>query len=865
MTTRLMLVPSTHWDREWYKSEAEFSVHLLELFDLMLEGLESGELPNFHTDGQSVIVEDILRLRPELQERIRRQAAAGKLEIGPWYALTDMFMPDGESFLRNLHYGREIASALGSAPGVPYAPDAFGHTSELPAILGTAGFDAYFFCRGLGGQMKEARTEFIWRDAHDRYSVLGLAAIVDIFDPPHDVTGKWIAGAYGLGMVLPAEDGEFRQRLELMMEHLRAYSDLPVQLAMNGCDHLLPERDLARRLAVFNRSGAGFAAETSTLAAYVAEAYRRLRPETMPVVRGELTDGRFFWILTGTGSVRTELKIRNAAGQDWLEGFAEPALALAPPVMRGRYRPLLDQAWKWLLQNQTHDSLCGCSTDAVHREMLVRYDRLEASMYAVADRILRHRAGVDELRMVMPAAATEVVRAAVTTGCAEALTPGMWSFSVMYPADLKLEEFAMYDAAGNEWAYLLLPEAPESTTNGPFLPSGPDGRVCGRSRIFTAMPAPDGYGVKLLEFRRRNSTAPETSGADAFRVDVIAGKIVLDAPGCRIEDWLSLEDDPDRGDEYFYLPVAGAEMRRNDGWRVVARRSAGTLRQLEVATNLRLPAALGSTESVDNPVRLTLIWDVMGTVMASHWEVENRARDHRLRLRVRTPFAFASYCKQTQFQHLTVPVAPPERMAGWREYTEPIRKNFGFLSVAAPNRHFSILPEGLHEHTVDGQSFTLTLFRAVGNLGSSGAGPAIATRESQSLGLRGFRIGFDLAGDASAVNTVWRSRNRLFRSGEGVVLHPESTPSAAGGAEVLLDSAQLMVSAFYLEPELNCPVVRIFNPTGVHGHGRLSGAAVPARLRQVQYHRAQPSLVPGDVGTEIALAPGEIATFALES
>ena len=102
MKTHLMLVPSTHWDREWYKTHSEFGVHLTELFDSVLSKLDSGELTNFHTDGQAVIVEDILTLKPEWKNKIAKYAAEGKLEIGPFYSLSDMYLPSGESLLRNL-------------------------------------------------------------------------------------------------------------------------------------------------------------------------------------------------------------------------------------------------------------------------------------------------------------------------------------------------------------------------------------------------------------------------------------------------------------------------------------------------------------------------------------------------------------------------------------------------------------------------------------------------------------------------------------------------------------------------------------------------------------------------------------------
>ncbi len=36
---------------------------------------------------------------------------------------------------------------------------------------------------------------------------------------------------------------------------------------------------------------------------------------------------------------------------------------------------LLAYGWKTLMQNHPHDSICGCSVDAVHREMVTRFEK----------------------------------------------------------------------------------------------------------------------------------------------------------------------------------------------------------------------------------------------------------------------------------------------------------------------------------------------------------------------------------------------------------------------------------------------------------------------------------------------------------
>ena len=61
-----------------------------------------------------------------------------------------------------------------------------------------------------------------------------------------------------------------------------------------------------------------------------------------------------------------------------LAGVLEP-LAAYGRFVSGRAYPAgpLAYAWRKLLQNHPHDSICGCSIDEVHEEMLPRFDAVE--------------------------------------------------------------------------------------------------------------------------------------------------------------------------------------------------------------------------------------------------------------------------------------------------------------------------------------------------------------------------------------------------------------------------------------------------------------------------------------------------------
>jgi alpha-mannosidase len=125
------LIPHTHWDREWYLTRAAFVCRLVPALDDLIGRMEIE--PGFRAfvlDGQTVLLEDYLAVRPEMEGKVRALVSDGRLQLGPWYVLADELIPSGESLLRNLLAGRADAEKFGGRLDVLYSPDAFGH----PAI-----------------------------------------------------------------------------------------------------------------------------------------------------------------------------------------------------------------------------------------------------------------------------------------------------------------------------------------------------------------------------------------------------------------------------------------------------------------------------------------------------------------------------------------------------------------------------------------------------------------------------------------------------------------------------------------------------------------------------------------------------------
>ena len=157
------VISHTHWDREWYLTHEQFRFRLVALIDRLLDLLDADpSYKYFHLDGQTIVLEDYLEIRPEQETRLRTAIADGRILIGPWYVMPDEFLVSGESLVRNLLRGHRISREFGTPMPVGYLPDLFGHVGQMPQIWRQFGFDNTILWRGFGGASAE-----YWWDAPD--------------------------------------------------------------------------------------------------------------------------------------------------------------------------------------------------------------------------------------------------------------------------------------------------------------------------------------------------------------------------------------------------------------------------------------------------------------------------------------------------------------------------------------------------------------------------------------------------------------------------------------------------------------------------------------------------------------------------
>ena len=63
------VISHTHWDREWYKTQEQFRLSLIDLIDHMLEILDAQSDYIFHMDAQTIVFEDYWEIKPEMKEK----------------------------------------------------------------------------------------------------------------------------------------------------------------------------------------------------------------------------------------------------------------------------------------------------------------------------------------------------------------------------------------------------------------------------------------------------------------------------------------------------------------------------------------------------------------------------------------------------------------------------------------------------------------------------------------------------------------------------------------------------------------------------------------------------------------------------
>lgn len=377
---------STHWDREWHKTFQGFRFVLVSRINEIIDVLEKD--PSFTTfimDGQTIVLEDYCEIEPDKKEKLMKLIRDGRIVVGPWYTMPDEFLVSGESLIRNLMIGHSLAEAYGgSAMKYGYICDIFGHIAQMPQILN--GFNIKGALLGRGTNYHNCPAFFIWESPD------GSRCIT--FKVPEEMG----YATFWYDVYEPCQFGRDQDKENIIkracsyVDKERKRSDVPFVVLMDGMDH-----ERIHALAPWVASRLSEIYGCPVVFENMENLVKELREYTdkMPVKRGELNEtakmpSNHNMLITNTVSSRYDLKKENDTCQILLEKWMLPMMALGELNGFGIQKTYIDIAYKYLIKCHAHDSICGCSIDAVHKDMHYRFRQVKSIGNEVTNAVISH-------------------------------------------------------------------------------------------------------------------------------------------------------------------------------------------------------------------------------------------------------------------------------------------------------------------------------------------------------------------------------------------------------------------------------------------------------------------------------------------
>lgn len=774
-----IVVAHTHWDREWrypiYKNRAL----LLEFMDWLLDILEGDAgYAGFLLDGQTVCLEDYLEVRPENRERIANQVRAGRLWIGPWYSLPDLFPVAGECLLRNLLKGIRYAAEFGGHNPIAYHTFGWGQTAQFPQIYEGLGI-RYAVAAKKVSKERAPHCEFMWeapdgsriltsRLGHftrqNGYFYLHFPVRLDNQYDENKYAWRW--GKTGLAyhranageerndyFRVDHEAGYYKENVKAAAQ--RTWDNMSEtlvkdwRLLMCGCDFSTPNPYLPQMVKDCNEAIPEIDFRMGSLAEYFAGLEKRIDRDAVPVVQGELRDGEPCGASANALATRIHIKQLNKKAENATLRRTEPLAASL--MMLGEAWPggLLRKGWSYLLKAHAHDSINGVTQDKTVDDNLYRLNQaLEIAEAVYDDSIARLLQRLDlsqfdsEAQLLLihnpqPRPIREIIRVSVDTpqeanvwqiGAAD--TDG--SALEVQPVSRDEHKQPVHDIEARPWPFNV-------DRHDVFLDSG-------------EIPA---GGYKVIQVTHDKTYWREEEWWPAMRK--LTGEAIGTSPHCLENEYLqievqadgtfdmlvkqenrlikgmhSFEDEGDAGDYWAYYPPYENQIISSRGFAssISLRENGPLAATICIEKTMRIPnrAEFGNVKHQGYGKRSDTLCDMKITTILTlrkgsrqldiKTRIENAAKDHRVRViipsDIQSDYSDAAGHFTVDRRHMVHEVD-----GEGRHYPEmALRPQSVFCSVSDGQQGLTVLNNCLTEFQLladPRRSLALTLFRSVRN------------------------------------------------------------------------------------------------------------------------------------------------------
>jgi mannosylglycerate hydrolase len=731
----IYLFSSTHWDREWYQSFQGFRYRLVTMMNEMIDVLENNpDFEVFHMDGQTIVLDDFLEIEPEKREQLAKLIEEKRLLIGPWYVMPDEFLLSGESLIRNLQLGHQQSREWGTdAWKYGYICDIFGHIAQMPQVFN--GFDIRYALLGRGTNEHTTPSHFRWQSPD------GSECIT--FKLPD----QYGYGAFFSDVILKAREGQLSEDKvkELIRSHIESEgkrSPIPVKLLMDGLDHEHIHKETPEYLRMIRE----VYPEAEVMHTSLEEMGQQLEEyqDQMPVKSGELNEpakvkAPYLHLITHTLSSRYPLKQANDECQALLEKWVDPLTAIAEQSGLSIQKTYVDLAYKYLMQNHPHDSICGCSIDQVHKDMEYRFDQTRQIAQQIISNVItenqkriaddpdsRHR--VLTCYNPLPFLRKEVITVDLDFDT---------NYQAVYQEPFGYEEknsFRIYDSESNEIPYGLV----KINRNHVVRHYNQHVERVNRHTITLEVNVPpmgtSEYKIvpyeeasRYLDVLSNNERQAENEYIKVTLNDDGTIQLTDKQSGRTYDQLLSYLDDGEIGDGWYHAnPVEDRIVNSTGQNCVIERIENGPVRTVfQITQKLSVPKEMEFDESGirrSKEYTTVAIKTKIGLSKgAKQLDVEttisNQAKDHRIRLVVPTSISSPDYFVNQPFAFVERKAGIRTETQSWRECDVPEKQMGGIVGKKDSNGRgiAFVSPFGLHECAAlddDQGTLHITLFRS---------------------------------------------------------------------------------------------------------------------------------------------------------
>ncbi len=702
MNREIKILMHTHWDREWYFTKDETQVLLRNHMFQVIEFLEANEDIIYILDGQSVMLDDFIEFAPKWKARVEALVKRGALRVGPWYTQTDLLLVHGESIIRNLYYGMKKALEYGNVMKVGYAPDTFGHSSQMPQIYKQFGIESSFFWRGFS-ELKAEKSDFIWKGI-DGSTIFGIN----------------LATGYQGAKYLESDIDELKARMDKILKVLDHYSATPQRLIMNGHDQMPIQKNIHDIMDKIKTLYPNDSVEISDFESYVDG----LRDKNLEVVEGELVHSKHARIHRTINSTRMDIKLLNTELEYKLYNILEPLAIMGTELNIDYPHEIFEKCFKTLFGTHAHDSIGGCNSDSVNKD--------------IKQRLLQVKEIVDTqielyMRLISMAGKNKDENVITMYNC---LPYRRDNEKVELELITRTSDFKIF-LDGKEINYLLLNQ---EITDAGLIDRQVAARLLDikvfRSKISFTVDTIDGLEIKYLTYEEgenytlNNNITVENSIENSFyKLEIKENSLNLfnKVSNEYLEDVFYIETSGDGGDSYDYSPpyIDIVFNSKNSTISNIKTLKGDKEEILFYDLEFKLPKNQNSrdTKTIDTHVvfhvELSLGESEIVKVKINH---RNSVEDTRFRAVLNTQIKTDRVESDSHLCVVNKPVYFEKELSIWQEdkwAEKPVSiETFNsYVSLKDENREGTIFSYGLKEYEVVDGNIYITLFRTFSHLG----------------------------------------------------------------------------------------------------------------------------------------------------